>query len=67
MTSFYHSVGFDIVWRYNDSLNAIIRNELSNQILIFKVSINNESSENPVFADNIFLQKFSYCFGCDRP
>jgi hypothetical protein len=67
MIFLYYSVSFSIIWRYDDPLNAIIRNELHNQILIFKVSINNESSENPVSADNIFLQKFSYYFRCGRP
>jgi hypothetical protein len=66
MTSLYYSVNFSIVWRYDDPLNAIIRNELHNQILILKASINNESSENPVSADNIFLQEFCYYFRCGR-
>jgi hypothetical protein len=30
MISLYHSVGFDIIWRYDDPFNAIIRNELYN-------------------------------------
>jgi hypothetical protein len=51
----YYSVGFSIVRRYDDPFNTIIRNELHNQILVFRVFINNESSENPVSADNIFL------------
>jgi hypothetical protein len=67
MIFFYHSVDFSIIWRYDDSFNAIIRNELYNQILIFKVFINNESFENPVFVDNIFPQKFDYYFRYDRP
>jgi len=55
ITSLYHSVGFDIVWRYDDSLNTIIRNELHNQIFIFQIFINNESFKYPVSANNIFL------------
>jgi hypothetical protein len=30
MTSLYYSVGFNIVWRYDDSFNTIVRNELHN-------------------------------------
>jgi hypothetical protein len=67
VTSLYHSVNFSIIWRYDDPLNAIIRNELHNQILILRASINNESSENPVSADNIFPQELCYYFRYDRP
>jgi hypothetical protein len=66
MISLYHSVDFNIIWRYDDSFNIIIRNELLNQILIFRAFINNESSEYPVFANNIFSQKFDYYFKCGR-
>jgi hypothetical protein len=52
--SFYHSIDFNIIWRYDDLLNAIIYNELHNQILILRASINNKSSKYPVSADNIF-------------
>jgi hypothetical protein len=54
MTSLYHSVSFNIVWRYDDPFNAIVRNELHNQIFVFRASINNESFKYPVSADNIF-------------
>jgi hypothetical protein len=53
--SLYHSINFSIVWRYDDSLNVIIRNELHNQIFVLRVFINNESAKYPVSADNIFL------------
>jgi hypothetical protein len=67
MIFLYHSVSFNIIWRYDDPFNIIIYNELYNQILIFKVFINNESSENPVSANNIFSQKFNYYFRYSRP
>jgi hypothetical protein len=56
VTSLYHSIGFNIIWRYDDPFNIIIRNELYNQILILRASINNKSFKYPVFTDNIFSQ-----------